>query len=525
MHEFGHELDRAMDAYIDKHCGSDCSHDCSEETETKILELLKQEEKTMKNQNKRMTRWIGVIAACAVLMCSAVVVYAASPAVREYLNMLFLKEDSVQRLTEVPEGYTPIRTAEDLDRVRENLTGNYILMNDIVLTEEDYKEGGVFEGGFVPIGNEAEPYQGIFNGNGYAVSGLVINGDYKYAGLFGYVKWGYKHIFTEEYDPEREWGPNGEITGYTRTITGIVKNLGVVDSVISVQCEDVPAAQVGGIAGHGDFVVGCFTDNTEITLDLGENPNEGTFAVGGVVGAGFMIDSCYSGADITVISARDITEVYTAGVAGQSYACITSYFSGTIDCGDYTDYGVTSTYDLIVPFVLSEDIFDELTRRHIALEAEAAGVEPSEIQHSWEMQKLRAFYVQFHYSNLDEEFRFFIKNMEDHQILMLDPETKPREQRMLSTVIEKVFPDNTFNQFCMENNLKCGYYYCYDLREMTDCTFEGFDTESIWYMADGKPRLRLFSGGTKELTIKSVSERPRLGWQKGLFQVPIPGME
>ena len=525
MHDFGHELERAMDAYIDKHFGSDCSHDCSEETEEKIKNLLKQEEKTMMKNRKTLTRWVGVIAACAVLMCSAVVVYAASPAVREYLNMLFLKEDSVQRLTEVPEGYTGIYTAEDLDNVRENLEGCYILMNDIVLTEADYKAGGIFEGGFVPIGTQEDPFKGIFNGNGYVVSGIVIDGDYQYAGLFGYVKWGYNNIFTEEYDPEREWGPKGEIIGFTKTITGIVKNLGVVDSVISVQCGDVPAAQVGGIAGHGDFVVGCFTDNTEITLDLGDNPNEGTFAVGGVVGAGFIVDSCWSGADITVTSDRDITEVYTAGVAGQSYACVTSYFSGTIDCGDYTDYGVTSTYDLIVPVVLSEEIFDELTKRHIALEAEAAGVDPSDIQHAFEMEKLRAFYVQLHYSNFDEEFHFFMQNMEDQQIQLLDPETKPREQRMLSSVIEKVFPDNTFNQFCMENNLKCGYYYCYDLREDPGCTFEGFDTDSIWYMDDDKPLLRLFSGGTKGLTTESIGDRPRLGWQKGLFQTPIPGLE
>ena len=76
----------------------------------------------------------------------------------------------------------------------------------------------------------------------------------------------------------------------------------------------------------------------------------------------------------------------------------------------------------------------------------------------------------------------------------------------------------------MENNLKCGYYYCYDLREDPDCTFEGFDTESIWYVEDGRPHLRLFSGGTVGLSTESIGDRPRLGWQKGLFQTPIPGM-
>ena len=66
-------------------------------------------------------------------------------------------------------------------------------------------------------------------------------------------------------------------------------------------------------------------------------------------------------------------------------------------------------------------------------------------------------------------------------------------------MIENVFPDGSFNDFCRETNLKCGYYYCYDLRETPDCTFEGFDTESIWVIEDGMPKLRLFFGGNAGL--------------------------
>jgi len=524
MREFGRETEQAMEAYVNKHFGSDCLHDCSEKTEERIRNLLKKEEKPMKKNRKQLPRWIGVIAACAVLMCSGIVVYAASPVVREYLNMLFLKEESEARLTEVPEGYTGVYTAEDLDNVRNDLYGNYILMNDIVLTEEDYKEGGVFEGGFVPIGNQNYPFRGIFNGNGYVISGLVVNGAYDYAGLFGYVRWNYVNTFTEEYDPDAEPDENGVYPGLTKSVIGLVKNLGVVDSVITVDGSETPIAHAGGIAGHGDFVVGCYTDNMEITLNLGANTNEGSYTIGGVVGTGFIVDSCWSGADIAVTSEAEVSEVYAAGVAGQSYACVTSYFNGTVDCGSYTDHGVSGTYDIYVPVILSDKILDELELRYKTFDAKAAGVDISEIQHSFEFKKLNAFYLGIHYDNFDENFRFFMKNMEDQRVYLLDPETKPREFNELSSIIEKAFPAGSFNEFCKETGLKCGYYYCYDLREDPDCTFEGFDTESIWYIADGKPRLRLFSGGTVGLSTESVGDRPRLGWQKGLFQTPIPGM-
>ncbi|MBQ8511547.1 MAG: hypothetical protein IJ497_02945 [Clostridia bacterium] len=491
MHEFGQELNRAMEAYVNRHYGSDCSHDCSEETETKIRTLFKQkEDRTMTKNRKRMTRWIGVIAACAVLMCSAVVVYAASPAVREYLNSLFLKEDSAARLNEVPDGYTGIYTAADLDAVRENLGGKYILMNDITLTEDDFADGG-----FVPIGNQNYPFTGIFNGNGYVIRGLRVNGDYDYAGLFGYVKWTYVNEITEEYDPEEPvYIEDGGIAGLTKSVTGMVRNLGLADCVIEIAGVS-PKAEVGAIAGHGDFIVGCFTENTEITLDLSAYEGAGSYAVGGVVGAGYLIDSCWSDADVRVISDNTSNEVLAAGVAGQSYACVTSYFSGTVDAGIGEDCGVTGLYDLIVPVILSDTILNEVDRRY-----QEQFNEPGDVRADFEIQRLKSFYLSLAASNFDNEFRFFTGDIEGQRVLLLDPDTKPREHRLLSSLLEVVFPEDSFNQFCKENSIKCGYYYCYDLRETPECTFEGFDTGSIWYIADdGMPRLRLFSGGSAGL--------------------------
>ena len=80
----------------------------------------------------------------------------------------------VPHFTEVPEGYTGIYTKADLDAVRNNLAGNYILMNDIVFTEADFADGGDFynEGaGWAPIGNSpaSSSFTGTFDGNGYTI--------------------------------------------------------------------------------------------------------------------------------------------------------------------------------------------------------------------------------------------------------------------------------------------------------------------------------------------------------------------
>ena len=59
---------------------------------------------------------------------------------------------------DVPAGYIPIRTAQELDNIRNNLSGKYILMNDIDLGEYE---------NWVPIGTKKQPFSGIFDGNNH----------------------------------------------------------------------------------------------------------------------------------------------------------------------------------------------------------------------------------------------------------------------------------------------------------------------------------------------------------------------
>lgn len=86
------------------------------------------------------------------------------------------------------EGYTPVSNKEELDAIRNDLSGKYYLTADIVFTEADYLYGGSFYNdgkGWIPIGSNSNPFTGILDGNGHSIIGLYA-GQYEYAGLFAY---------------------------------------------------------------------------------------------------------------------------------------------------------------------------------------------------------------------------------------------------------------------------------------------------------------------------------------------------
>ncbi|WP_062047430.1 Ig-like domain-containing protein [Bacillus sp. JCM 19034] len=72
-----------------------------------------------------------------------------------------------------------ITTAEQLNAVREDLGAHYKLGNDIDLAE--FLSGESWE----PLGNDQLAFEGTFNGEGYEIKGLKIDGSLDVQGLFG----------------------------------------------------------------------------------------------------------------------------------------------------------------------------------------------------------------------------------------------------------------------------------------------------------------------------------------------------
>lgn len=504
---FDNELKKAAEMYVNRTFESDIPSEISGNLEKRINGLVKEE--IMKTNEKRTIRK-GVKAA---LICAAVVglsaVVCAAPAIHRYINMAFLQEDSIARLTEVPEGYIGIYTAEDLDNVRNNLTANYIMMNDIVITEEDYAEGGVFEGGFEPIGDNEEAFAGMFNGNGFVIDGLVIDVEdagvqygTEYIGLFGKCE----RFYTTSVETE-----NGSTLISTEDAYGIVKNLGVRNVKFDIQTNENIAndLRVGVIAGHADFIAGCFAENVEIIVDNSTNSTK--IYVGGLAGSAGHIDSCYVTGSINVIDSYDGDDElrnsnyqpYVGGIAGYSNSCVTSYFDGMI-ISDYESNGITTLPQYNAPWMLTEPIMDELLSR----------------LDDWNRTKFNAFYVfsEYHFNEILTPQVYVTEEIKLVPFYVRDPMTKDREMIELDKIIEMAFPDGTFEQFCIENNLKLGTYGCYDLRGVTECDFDGFDFDSIWYRDGHKnPTLRLFDGGSKNIGNRNgFDDRVKVG-------INIPG--
>lgn len=183
-----------------------------------------------------------------------------------------------------PSGATPIRSAKDLDKIRENLNGVYYLTNDIDVSGYE---------NWIPIGSDASnPFLGTLYGNGYQIQNLTINSSYTgdvYFGLFGYVG-------NTSFAGQKIFAQDLMLSNLTYNITS---------------SNDV---YVGGIAGAGTakWASYCFTNcviEGNITVNTTANAN-----VGGCLGGGraARIWSDSNRTDISVVA----KETYVGGLVG-----------------------------------------------------------------------------------------------------------------------------------------------------------------------------------------------------------------
>ncbi len=244
------------------------------------------------------------------------------------------KSDFVH-LMEVPDGYIGIYTKSDLDNIRNNLSGNYILMNDIDFSADDFLEAGQFYNsgkGWNSIGNNETPFTGIVDGNGYCINGLAISSgitESPYVGLFGYNTGCIKNInitgqITATHASNTVYV--GMIAGYSEGTIENCKSVGAisVESTILRSTYETPYSYVGGITGCS---VGTLS-LCENACDIQATPSVIAYAeavtyLGGVAGIAnsSTISSCFNSGTITLTPTLDANAgitVYAGGVSGQS---------------------------------------------------------------------------------------------------------------------------------------------------------------------------------------------------------------
>ena len=178
----------------------------------------------------------------------------------------------VDRLTEeeaIAQGYTIITTADELQAMQDNLSGKYILMNNIDLEGYDWTS----------VGTTANPFLGEFNGNGYVISNLkIIKPDENDLGVFGY------------------------------TGTSSISNLGLEN--IEINGKD----HCGSLVGQGGGTVkNCYSTNAVIS---------GRHIIGGLIGWDFTnsISFCYSNSDVS-------GNGYVGALLGESYNSVDNCFA------------------------------------------------------------------------------------------------------------------------------------------------------------------------------------------------------
>ena len=260
------------------------------------------------------------------------------------------------------DGYVAISSLEDLEAIRDDLTGNYYLDADIVIPEGTE---------FAPIGSADEPFIGTFDGSGHTITGLVMNVEdgTENVGLFGYN-------------------------------CGIIYGLGLVDSVITVD----GYANVGSIAGYnaGGTITDCYSTGTVTVV------NADGASVGGIVGYNDFegkVADCYNIGDITVDGG------YVGGIAGSVLAAAveTSYNVGTITATDAIVGGVVAYGEEAVVtdcYFVGEGLEDEFAT---ALTAEEAAVQDSfagfDFEAVWTMEGISGYaYPELRAVNLEGDF-------------------------------------------------------------------------------------------------------------------------
>ena len=185
---------------------------------------------------------------------------------------------------------TEVWTAEDLDSVRNDLTGDYIQMADIDLGS--YLNWQPI--GYISGNNSGSGFTGSYNGNGYSISNLTINNEvvFRNTGLFWQL-WEPGtleniHLKNVTITTFRRTGSLVYYVDYTDDGEPLVRNCSVEGGTITVS-----GAEVGGLIGvSGSIVEDCYASVDIIIQSPGDY-------VGGLIGWSNGLRRCSSGGSIS----------------------------------------------------------------------------------------------------------------------------------------------------------------------------------------------------------------------------------
>lgn len=213
-----------------------------------------------------------------------------------------------------------ISTPQDLNNIRNNLSGDYELVNDIDMSAW---------GNFSPIGSSSTPFRGNINGNGYKIINMTINVTQTNVGLISYMETGVIQNLGFE---------NANVTSNGNNYVGILAGYLRYDSQI-INCYST--GQVDGQYGVGGLVGYHLADTGIISNSFSHANVTGKGRVGGILGNGgvnCLINKCYSTGLITVTPDPNL---YNGGLVGShsSVSSVTDSYYDTQTSGQSISAG------------------------------------------------------------------------------------------------------------------------------------------------------------------------------------------
>jgi hypothetical protein len=226
-----------------------------------------------------------------------------------------------------------IITQKDLDDIRNDLNGRYILMNDIELDENG---AGFDADGWLPIGDKKNEFKCIFDGNNHKITGLWINRPRTdYVGLFGFARNArIKNLSVEIAEGKEVKGKDyvggifgklehssivnscslGNISGkdYVGGIAGEVGSIGSREEAIS---SITNSYSIGNISGKGSVggIAGYVDENSSITNSYSIGNISGNKNVGGIAG---YVDGGYGNSTPIIINSYSIGNISSNNSVG-----------------------------------------------------------------------------------------------------------------------------------------------------------------------------------------------------------------
>lgn len=487
---------------------------------------------TRKGRGRRIL--VAVLAATLCVCLVTLTVFAAVPSLRGMLNLPFLSES--ERQETVPEGWVGIYTVEDLDNVRNDLDGKYILMNDLT-----FPDGA---SPFDPIGTRQEPFTGQFDGNGHVIRGLVIKVEQETPEIMiseqianGVpLSYTYYEVLPTIYNIETQkvkpvwaglFGYCGGEYAVETPYRGMISNLGIENARMTIS--NASSLSAGFIAGRAKYLAGCYVKDSTITVSgytRGEADKAPVYIkAGGLIGDAELLDSCYvQNVTMTVTGLDELDsspyDCLLGGLAGDAYTVVTSYTEActvTADTDHVTKGDLWGHIHLLHRLMTESQFFtvyekyyrtthglgenDPLPDDWKKVNGSVSGKDEAAFLcakfRSWYISKTlgeAVTYFGFDFEHMDPAFLMGEFNPE-MVMYIKDPTMTAEELMLLEAELSRKIGEEKLCEIMTCNNRKVGPLDCYTLDPSASykkSDFAEFNFDTIWKMQDGRPVLRIF---------------------------------